>query len=151
MTIFATTKSHRGNKDRELIKFEENEAHIRIHFEKQGIDHQLDMHLKKNKAKGVAIDRIPIRRSSDLLGQIPVILFSPEDLKIVKSGPSERRKFLDIEYPMLLMFLSDYSENVSVLTDYFSELVFYYNLLIDTDIIFPFGIIQYREIWLRGY
>ena len=41
-----------------MIKFEENEAHIRIHFEKQGIDHQLDMHLKKNKAKGVAIDRI---------------------------------------------------------------------------------------------
>ena len=79
--LSATTKSHRGNKDRELIKFEENEAHIRIHFEKQGIDHQLDMHLKKNKAKGVAIDRIPIRRSSDLLGQIPVILFSPEDLK----------------------------------------------------------------------
>jgi len=59
--LSATTKSHRGNKDRELIKFEENEAHIRIHFEKQGIDHQLDMHLKKNKAKGVAIDRIPIR------------------------------------------------------------------------------------------
>ena len=77
--LSATTKSHRGNKDRELIKFEENEAHIRIHFEKQGIDHQLDMHLKKNKAKGVAIDKIPIRRSSDLLGQIPVILFSPED------------------------------------------------------------------------
>lgn len=33
--LSATTKSHRGNKDRELIKFEENEAHIRIHFEKQ--------------------------------------------------------------------------------------------------------------------
>ena len=55
--LSATTKSHRGNKDRELIKFEENEAHIRIHFEKQGIDHQLDMHLKKNKAKGVAKDK----------------------------------------------------------------------------------------------
>ena len=68
--LSATTKSHRGNKDRELIKFEENEAHIRIHFEKQGIDHQLDMHLKKNKAKGVAIDRIPIRRSSDLQVQL---------------------------------------------------------------------------------
>ena len=95
--LSATTKSHRGNKDRELIKFEENEAHIRIHFEKQGIDHQLDMHLKKNKAKGVAIDKIPIRRSSDLLGQIPVILFSPEDLKIIKDSPGVRRKFIDME------------------------------------------------------
>lgn len=93
----ATTKSHRGSKDRELIKFHENESHIRIQYEKQEIVHQLDMHLKKSKSKGAAIDRIPIRRSSDLLGQIPVIFFSPEDLKIVKNGPSERRKFLDIE------------------------------------------------------
>lgn len=97
----ATTKSHRGSKDREIIRFHENEAHIRIHFEKQKIRHQLDMHLKKNKTKGVAIDKMPIRKSSDLLGQIPVIFFSPEDLKIIKNGPSERRKFLDIELSQL--------------------------------------------------
>ncbi|WP_443770644.1 DNA replication/repair protein RecF, partial [Anaerostipes sp.] len=99
--LAATTKSHRGSKDREIIQFHHDEAHIRIHYEKQDIMHQLDMHLKKNRAKGVAIDRIPIRKSSDLLGQIPVIFFSPEDLKIIKNGPSERRKFLDIELSQL--------------------------------------------------
>ena len=57
------------------------------------------MHLKKNKAKGVAIDRIPIRRSSDLLGQIPVILFSPEDLKIVKSVQVKEENFSILNYP----------------------------------------------------
>lgn len=110
----ATTKSHRGSKDREVIRFHENESHIRMHYKKQDIVHRLDMHLKKSKAKGVAIDQIPIRRSSDLLGQIPIIFFSPEDLKIIKNGPSERRKFLDIELSQLeslyLYHLSKYNK-----------------------------------------
>ena len=97
----ATTKSHRGSKDKEIIRFGENESHIRIHLMKQDIGHQIDMHLKKSRTKGAAIDRIPIKRSSDLLGFVPVIFFSPEDLSIIKNGPSERRKFLDIELSQL--------------------------------------------------
>ena len=157
--LSATTKSHRGNKDRELIKFEENEAHIRIHFEKQGIDHQLDMHLKKNKAKGVAIDKIPIRRSSDLLGQIPVILFSPEDLKIVKSGPSERRKFLDIELSQMerlyLYQLTNYNKILIQRNNLLKQIRFQNNL-IDTleawDIqLVKYGseVIKYREKFIK--
>lgn len=157
--LSATTKSHRGNKDRELIKFEENEAHIRIHFEKQGIDHQLDMHLKKNKAKGVAIDRIPIRRSSDLLGQIPVILFSPEDLKIVKSGPSERRKFLDIELSQMerlyLYQLTNYNK-ILVQRNNLLKQIRFQNNLIETleawDIqLVKYGseVIKYREKFIK--
>ena len=157
--LSATTKSHRGNKDRELIKFEENEAHIRIHFEKQGIDHQLDMHLKKNKAKGVAIDKIPIRRSSDLLGQIPVILFSPEDLKIVKSGPSERRKFLDIELSQMerlyLYQLTNYNK-ILVQRNNLLKQIRFQNNLIDTleawDVqLVKYGseVIRYREKFIK--
>ena len=83
--LSATTKSHRGNKDRELIKFEENEAHIRIHFEKQGIDHHLDMHLKKNKAKCVAIDRIPNRRPSKPKSSLaPGIAYGEEDCVCIR-------------------------------------------------------------------
>ena len=112
--LAATTKSHRGSKDREMIRFHADEAHIRIHYQKQDIGHQLDMHLKKNRAKGAAIDQIPIRRSSDLLGQIPIIFFSPEDLKIIKNGPSERRKFMDLELSQLeslyLYYLSKYNK-----------------------------------------
>ena len=64
---------------------------------KNNIPHRIDMHLKKTKTKGVAIDGIPIRRAVDLLGIINIVFFSPEDLNIIKSGPAERRRFMDME------------------------------------------------------
>ena len=58
---------------------------------------QIDMHLKKNKAKGIAIDGIPIRKAAELFGIVNLVAFSPEDLNIIKNGPSERRRFMDLE------------------------------------------------------
>ena len=95
--VSGTTKSHRGSKDREMIHFSEEEAHIRTLVEKKGIEHKIDMHFRKNKNKGIAIDGIPIKKASELFGIIHFVLFSPEDLCIIKNGPSERRRFLDIE------------------------------------------------------
>ena len=93
----STTKSHRSNKDVELINFDKKEGHIKLHIEKGGKSYRIDVHLKKNKSKGIAINGIPIKKASDLFGVFNVIFFSPEDLSIIKSGPSERRRFLDIE------------------------------------------------------
>lgn len=95
--VSGTTKSHRGGKDKELICFSEEEAHICTFIEKQEIVHKIDMHLRKNKTKGVAIDGIPIRKASELFGIIHFVFFSPEDLSIIKNGPSERRRFVDSE------------------------------------------------------
>ncbi len=95
--VCGTTKSHKGSKDKELIKLDEEEAHIRIFVNKNGIDRKIDMHLKRNKAKGVAIDGVPIKKSVELFGLINIIFFSPEDLNIIKNGPSERRRFIDME------------------------------------------------------
>lgn len=95
--VAGTTKSHRAGKDRELIAFDSEEAHIRMMVRKNNIPHRIDMHLKKTKTKGVAIDGIPIRRAVDLLGIINIVFFSPEDLNIIKSGPAERRRFMDME------------------------------------------------------
>jgi len=92
-----TTKSHRGSKDREIIRFNSNETHVRINIEKNMVSHRIDMHLKKNKAKGVAIDTIPIKRQGELFGMLNLVFFSPEDLNIIKNGPGERRRFLDLE------------------------------------------------------
>lgn len=94
--LCSTTKSHRGSKDKELIRFGQEEAHIRLSLEKKGTSHQIDMHLKKNKTKGVAINKMPIRKSSELLGMLHAVFFSPEDLRIIKNGPQERRRFVDI-------------------------------------------------------
>lgn len=91
------TKSHKGSKEKEIIRMNEKEAHIRMCVEKKGVSRRIDMHLKRNKAKGVAIDGIPIRKSSELLGLVNIVFFSPEDLGIIKHGPSERRRFVDVE------------------------------------------------------
>ncbi|MCI9079236.1 MAG: DNA replication/repair protein RecF [Lachnospiraceae bacterium] len=99
--VCGTTKSHKGCKDKELIKLGYDEAHIRMFIEKKQIQHKIDIHLRQNKAKGIAIDGIPIKRSSELLGLVNIIFFSPEDLKIVKNGPSERRRFINLELSQL--------------------------------------------------
>lgn len=95
--LAATTKSHRGSRDREIIRFGEEEAHLRLVFRRNEVSHRIDMHLKNNGRKGVAIDGIPIRRASELFGMISVVFFSPEDLNIIKDGPAERRRFMDME------------------------------------------------------
>ena len=66
--LSGTTKSHKGSKDRELIKFENEEAHIRCIVEKSGMDYRIDMHLRKNKSKGIAINGIPIKKAAELFG-----------------------------------------------------------------------------------
>jgi len=95
--VCCTTKSHRSNKDREMIRFHEDESHIKLTVRKNDVPYRIDMHLKKNKAKGVAINGIPIRKASELFGIVNVVFFSPEDLNLIKNGPAERRKFIDLE------------------------------------------------------
>ncbi len=95
--LSATTKSHRNSKDKDIIRFGFDDSHIRVDLKKRDVGHRIDMHLRKNQAKGVAIDGIPIKRSTELFGLINIIMFSPEDLSVVKNGPGERRRFMDIE------------------------------------------------------
>lgn len=95
--LAATTRSMRGSKDRELIRFGCAEAHIIARVINGGCTHRIDMHLRKNKVKGIAIDGVPIRRSAELLGLLHVISFCPDDLALLKSGPAERRRFFDME------------------------------------------------------
>ncbi len=64
--VCGTTKSHKGCKDKELIRLGQDEAHIRMFIEKKHVQHKIDIHLRHNKAKGIAIDGIPIKRSSEL-------------------------------------------------------------------------------------
>lgn len=73
--IAATTKSHRGNKDREVIMFDHDEAHIKLIVMKHDVPLRIDMHLKKNKAKGIAINGIPIKKASELFGVLNVVFF----------------------------------------------------------------------------
>ena len=95
--LCGTTKSHRGSRDREIIRFGQEESHIRMMVRRDGISRKIDVHLKKNKSKGIAVDGIPIKKASELFGIVNLVFFSPEDLNIIKNGPGERRRFLDME------------------------------------------------------
>ena len=109
--LSGTTKSHKGSKDRDMIFFGEAEAHLRALVEKRGMLYQIDMHLRKNKTKGIAINGYPIQRASELFGILNFVFFSPEDLGIIKQGPSERRRFMDMELCQLdRVYLHDLSK-----------------------------------------
>lgn len=95
--LCGTTKSHRGSKDKDIIRFKEEEAHICMRIMKNGLPYKLDMHLKKNRSKGIAINGIPIHKARELFGVVNLVFFSPEDLNLIKEGPSGRRRFLDLE------------------------------------------------------
>ena len=99
--LSATTKSHKGSKDKEMIRFGQEEAHIRTNLDKEGMEYRVDMHLKKSKSKGIAVNGQHLKKAAQLLGLLNVVFFSPEDLSIIKNGPSERRRFMDMELSQL--------------------------------------------------
>ena len=144
--LAGTTKSHRGTKDRDLIQFGHEEAHIEAVVEKNGIPFQIDMHLKKNSPKGIAINKIPIRKASELFGIINIVFFSPEDLNIIKNGPAERRRFIDLELSQLdKVYLSDLSNYNRILNQRNKLLkdIGYRSDLLETLDIWDIQLIQY--------
>jgi DNA replication and repair protein RecF len=144
--LCGTTKSHRGSKDKDIVKFQEEEAHIRVILEKNQIPHRIDLHLKKNKAKGVAIDGIPIKRQGELFGMLNLVFFSPEDLYIIKNGPGERRRFLDLELCQLdkiyINHLSNYNKVLIQRNNLLKQISFNRNLL-DTLYVWDEKLIEY--------
>jgi recF protein len=144
--ICGTTKSHKGSKDKDIIKLDKDESHIRISLERDRAIHRIDMHLKKNKPKGVAIDGIPIKKSSELFGILNVVFFSPEDLCIIKNGPSERRRFIDLELCQLdkvyLYNLSNYNKIIAQRNNLLKQISFNRKLL-DTLSIWDMQLVDY--------
>lgn len=90
-------KSHRTNRDRELINWDKEEAYIKLHVSKERLDKNIEIKIFKDGKKGVRINSIKVNKISELIGVFNSVMFAPEDLKIVKESPGYRRKFLDIE------------------------------------------------------
>lgn len=102
--VAATTKSHKGSKDKEIIRFDKEEGHIRTYLLKEGVETRVDIHLRKSGSKGIAVDGNKLKKAAELLGLCNVVFFSPEDLGIIKNGPAERRRFVDMELCQLDQF-----------------------------------------------
>ena len=113
----ATTRSHKGSKDKDVINFDAQEAHIKTIINKDGLERRIDMHLRRAKSKGIAVDKVRLKKAVELLGILNIVLFSPEDLSIIKNAPSERRRFVDMELCQLdqiyLYDLNNYNKIVN--------------------------------------
>jgi len=91
-----TGRSHRTHYYKDLIKFQKDETYIQISTTNDYLKDRIDVYLKKNK-KGIAINNITIKKLGELFGILLVVIFSPEDLNLIKSGPEKRRRFVDME------------------------------------------------------
>lgn len=115
--LSSITKSHKGSKDQDIIKFGEIESHLRTYIEKDGDTYKVDMHLRKSGSKVIAVNGEKLKKAAGLLGLLNVVFFSPEDLSIIKNGPSERRRFIDMELCQLDSFylynLNNYNKIVN--------------------------------------
>ncbi len=103
----AISKSFKSNKDKEIIRFGQDYLSIKTIIDKNDREYAIDISINNNK-KTIKVDNVKINKTSDLLGLLNVILFSPEDLNIIKNGPSERRRFFDNEISQIdRIYLSD--------------------------------------------
>ena len=111
--VGGTTKSHKGSKDSDMIMKGREEAHLRYFVEKRDCTYKVEIHMRKGRTKGIAIDGLPISSSKELMG-LCNIFFSPEDLGIIKEGPEQRRRFMDMELCQMnkayLYYLTQYKK-----------------------------------------
>lgn len=95
--LLSLGRSFRTNKDKEMVRFEKEHAIVSGVICSGDREHKIEIKIGNELKKAVKINSIPIDRLSDLLGIFNVVVFAPEDLKLVKEGPKERRNFMDRE------------------------------------------------------
>ncbi len=95
--LLCTGRSHRTNREYDMIKFDKPWARIRIEDIQKDGRHTVDMVMARGQKKRILVNGLAISRISEILGQLSGVIFSPEDLDLVKEGPQKRRRFMDIE------------------------------------------------------
>lgn len=93
--FLAYLRSHRTSSDNPLIKLESDKAYIRAKVNTAGRTELLEVEINQGKANRARINQQPVRSTRELLGHLRAVLFTPEDLALVKGDPNERRDFLD--------------------------------------------------------
>ena len=93
----AFARSHRTSKDRELINWNSDNALLSVTVGRERLDKRIDISILKDGKKAIQINKIKIKKIGELFGNFNVVMFSPEDLKIIKDSPGVRRKFIDME------------------------------------------------------
>ena len=87
-------KSFRTKKDKEMIKLNEQNAVVEVEYEKSDRDGKIKIEI--GNKKNIYLNGIKIKKLSELLGNLNIVIFTPDDINILKGGPQNRRRFLDI-------------------------------------------------------
>jgi len=111
----ALGRSLRADNNRELVRFGADDAHVKIDAFRDDYSFVIDAHIQVSGNKSIktfSIDRVAVKNTRELFGRLMVVLFSPEDLRLIKAGPAERRRFMDMEIcqlsPVYYSDLRDY-------------------------------------------
>ncbi|MFI3210849.1 MAG: DNA replication/repair protein RecF [Peptostreptococcaceae bacterium] len=130
--LMSIGKSFRTNKDKEIIKFEKEKLYLAGNYQNKNNSSLIEFIIDKNK-KGIRLNKISINKISELLGNLNVVIFSPEDLKLIKDGPRERRNFIDKEIsqisPRYYNLLIDYNNILNQKNKYLKNTNLDHNLL----------------------
>ena len=102
-------KSFRAKKDKEMINLEKETAIVEIEYQKKDRDGKVKIEL--GNKKNIYINEIKIKKLSELLGNINIVIFTPDDINILKGGPQNRRRFLDI---MISQLRPNYMYNLNM-------------------------------------
>ena len=117
-------KSFRTNKDKEMIKISERTCSVEVEYEKS--DREGKIKIEIGNKKNIFINGIKIKKLSELLGKINVVIFTPDDIEIIKGGPEKRRKFLDIMIsqlrPNYMYILSLYQKTLEQRNNYLKQI-----------------------------
>ena len=92
----ALGKSFRVCKDKDIIKWNKENGKCEIEFENRFRNKKIEVFLLKNQKKSIKIDKISIKKIASLLGELTVVFFSPDELRLIKDSPEERRRFMNI-------------------------------------------------------
>jgi len=90
-------KSFRTSRDSEMILFGKDFGRVKVNAQKDYYDTSVELVISKDSKKSAKVDGVKIKKSSELLENLYMVIFSPEDLRIVKDEPEKRRKFVDRE------------------------------------------------------
>lgn len=107
-------KSFRTNIDREMIKMNELNSKIKIEYFKNDKVNMIDIIFEQEKTKQVKLNGIKLDKLSQVVGNVQTVLFSPDELQVLKQLPGVRRKFFDISIsqtkPMYLYYILEYNK-----------------------------------------
>ncbi|HOZ55351.1 MAG TPA: DNA replication/repair protein RecF [Clostridia bacterium] len=124
--IAAIGKSFRTNKDNELIKFGENFSEIDIDLSK--IDRDCNIKVELQEKKDIYLNGIKLKKLSEILGNLNIVIFTPEHINILKNGPSYRRRFIDIMIgqlrPNYIYLLNNYNKILEQRNNYLKQIKF---------------------------